>query len=241
MAKRKLKKTDGDHASLLPGAGSPEEARRDAAQQHDRAMRQAQTAQRCACRAVGGASASVGPVWGCACMACASGASVRRATCAAEPPLPSLSSPPPCPCAHRWGQPSSLVPVVRFLHGREVALGPEVFTADLAGVGTCTRTQVPVKLAWAITIHKCQVGRGVPLGLGVPGKRWSLGGLLVVAPCMLDQVAQHVTVAQAAIWLLQGLTLDLARVSLRNIFAVGQAYVALRWGGVDARQQGGGN
>lgn len=30
-------------------------------------------------------------------------------------------------------------------------MGPMVFTAELAGVGVCSRTQVPLKLAWAIT------------------------------------------------------------------------------------------
>lgn len=49
-----------------------------------------------------------------------------------------------------------LYPVVEFLHGQRKVIGPFRFSSELAGIGSSVRYAIPLKLAWALSIHKSQ-------------------------------------------------------------------------------------
>ena len=61
-------------------------------------------------------------------------------------------------------------PVVRFATGREKLILPVQFTKDVYRVGKCSRRQVPLILAWAITMHKSQ-------GMSINRLKVDLGGV----------------------------------------------------------------
>lgn len=47
-------------------------------------------------------------------------------------------------------------PVVKFVSGAEVVVRPETWTVSLGGIDLASRRQVPLDLAWALSIHKSQ-------------------------------------------------------------------------------------
>ena len=57
-----------------------------------------------------------------------------------------------------WGEVSrnSTWPVVKFQNGQERVITPEKWEIQQAGRSVAKRVQVPLILAWALTIHKCQ-------------------------------------------------------------------------------------
>ena len=54
-------------------------------------------------------------------------------------------------------------PIVKFKSGLEKVIGPETWVVKTGGGGTVTRRQLPLRLAWAVSIHKSQVSRHVSL------------------------------------------------------------------------------
>ena len=47
--------------------------------------------------------------------------------------------------------------MVCFASGLEMIVGPEKFVVKLGGGTVVTRRQLPLRLAWAISVHKSQV------------------------------------------------------------------------------------
>jgi ATP-dependent DNA helicase PIF1 len=70
----------------------------------------------------------------------------------------------------RWIEENPLLPVVKFSNGQQQPIQPQKFEVEVKHEGTAERIQVPLKLAYAMTIHKSQ-------GLTIDRARLSLANV----------------------------------------------------------------
>ncbi len=73
---------------------------------------------------------------------------------------------------------NDIYPVVIFDNGREAIITPKTFDRVMTGTGTLSRTQIPLMLAWAMTMHKCQ-GASISLVIVDLGNCFATGMALV--------------------------------------------------------------
>eukprot|EP00064_Thunnus_orientalis_P022492 superscaffoldBa00007613_g22690 len=99
------------------------------------------------------------------------------------------------------------LPHVRFLCGVTEVLKPERWVFKSGGGIHLSRQQLPLKLAWAISIHKSQVNKGS------------------ITQCI--GYNSHTNIRETNAHQISGMTLDCVEISLARVFESGQAYVAL--------------
>ncbi len=123
------------------------------------------------------------------------------------------------------GQSKRTLPVVRFRGGQEHVITREEWVTRSGGVQLASRQQLPLELAWGLSIHKVG-GSGAhssELGAlsGAPSS--CLPPVLLIVGLIEDSLC-HVAHDGRSGWNAQsqGMSLDRAQISLGNVFEYGQ-------------------